>query len=317
MRKSNYKQCILTNVKPQDIQIVDGVLILYINIYATLSHGKANYLVRLEAGEYDLNTNLSDFYVYLEVDTLTAKKQLKLTETDVTVFGENFPSSYPTGKLYYNLDNDKSYIKTFSGWVENIRINLCKVSNGVIEKTYTGLSQAYSGTHKHKAGEIQLDENKKPLKVETQDGFRFVTDADTDLLDLQDIKSSSLENVSAESVAVVNIQKHDLLIRTSDYGIIKGTNISENNPIIAIALNDAQVGEECFIKEQGFIRDRSWRWADPPNTKLFCDSNGRLTTVVDWNANSVQEVGYIVDVDTIYFNPNEKISINSLTVQTP
>jgi hypothetical protein len=312
MRAAKYRQSLITKISPHNITIVGGFLILYKTILATATHGRANYLLNLKPGKYELATKYDEYYVYAEINTTTAETEIKISEQDITEHGNGLPNNYPNNKLFFNTQNDKSFIKTVNGWVENIRVNLCKVSNGIIEKTYTGLSQVYTRPVLHKAGTIQYDDNHNPMQVESQDGFRFITDVDVKLLNLQDVKSLSLENINIENIAGIDIEQYDLLIRTPEYGITRGTSVSTDNDIIAIALNDASNGEECFIKEQGFIKDPAWRWIQKPNTKLFCDSNGRLSTIPDWSSNSIQEVGYIVDVDTIYFDPKEKISINSL-----
>jgi len=121
----------------------------------------------------------------------------------------------------------------------------------------------------------------------------------------------TVSNTYTSSIASADIGKYSLLKREPSYNVSICSSMADS-PVIAIATDNCAAGEFCPILERGFVKDPSWRWEDEPNTSLYCSKTGTLTTVPDFTASSFQIVGYIVDVDTIFFDPQEKIHINTL-----
>lgn len=118
-------------------------------------------------------------------------------------------------------------------------------------------------------------------------------------------------NTYTTNIASADITKYSLLKREPNYNVSVCSSMADS-PVIAIAMDDCIAGEFCPILERGFVKNPEWRWDDAPNTDLYCSKTGTLTTIPDFTASSFQIVGYIVDVDTIFFDPQDKIHINTL-----
>lgn len=312
MQKANHIQSMITSLRNREIFVKNNSLILNKDLTFSVSHGKKNYITKLENGEIVLPSDIMNpFWVVITIDKDTAKKSTNFFDRDPTIYGKDFPTNATNGDLFYNTTNRKSFYYMSGKWIEQIRINVCKIESKEVAEIYSTSSQVGLDNIPHVAEEIYFFKNSKPKKIITQNSFFFVTDNDLLLLDLKEIDQKSFEGTSAKHISRMNIKKGDLVTKDENGGIIRATNISTNCPVIGIAMVDSSDGEECIIKEMGFLGNKEWRWANPPNTKLYCGSDGNLTLSPNWNANSVQEVGYIVDTYTIYFDPQSQIIINN------
>lgn len=310
MIKADHIQSIITPLQRRDLSFFGGVLYIRKPISFSIAHGNTNYNIKIP--RQNIKINDVNFWVTIDVDCTSAKTTVKIIEEDPSDYGNDFPNTPTEGQRFFHRLARKNFIRRCNEWIETISINLCRVESAKITEIYNRSSQVELDNSPHVAGDIQFKDGLAPKKVDTQHGFYFITDNDLLLLGLNDVKSSNLEGIQAKHIAGTNISKYDLLIRAPGYGVIRASNVSLNYPVIGMAMADCVSGDRCPIKESGFIENTQWRWSDPPNTKLYCDVNGKITRTPDWSANTIQEIGYIVDIDIIYLDPKPKVVINTL-----
>lgn len=79
-----------------------------------------------------------------------------------------------------------------------------------------------------------------------------------------------------------------------------------NDSAFAITTEDMNVGDVKQLVTNGYIQDLTWYWNYPAFTSLYVGGAGELTTYT-LNPYSSQKVGYVVNVNTIFINIQEKI----------
>jgi len=305
------KSFISTNLSPKNVYLDGNTVISSTNFFSVFADGPSNYYFDTEAGVI-LDGVPDDGWVILYVNSYTGKIESEMAVVDPVVYVSEFPSSPVEGEIFYHIIDSHGYKYVREQWSKFIYLPFCEIVGGDIRRIYSGYSHGENYLNQSiVAGNILFDENQKPLYVREGRGIRFLTDVDEWALSLQNVRNLTSGNTFTTNIASTSITKYSLLKRDPNYAVSICSSMADS-PTVSIALNDCVVGEFCPILEKGFIKDVNWNWVVQPNTNLYCSKTGTLSLVPDFTGASIQIVGYVVDVDTIFFDPQDKIYINNL-----
>lgn len=310
-KKFPQKNFISTELSHKNVFLNQHTLVVDKDFFAIFMDGRSNYYFEVNSGE--LLTNVPDTcWVTLNVNSYTGELELSATTNNPVRYLEDFPSNPDEGDLFIHVINKRGYKFYKNNWIKFIYLPFCRVENNKILNIFTEYSH---GTNHLEAtilaGKILFDKNLEPLYVREGGETRFLTDVEEWAISLKDVKNLTTGNTFTTNIASAFIPKYSLLKREPDYNVSICSSMART-PAVAISLRESNTGEFCPILEKGFIKDPSWRWDVEPNTNLYCSKNGTLTLVPDFSSSSFQIVGYVVDVDTIFFDPQDRIYINSL-----
>jgi hypothetical protein len=160
-------------------------------------------------------------------------------------------------------------------------------------------SQVGIGGNNYYAGNLIFGVNNKPLK---QSDGTFVT-TESNLI----VSNTSGQNVKFDMALVYaqareEIPKFYLVKFEPDRRIGLAKSSDRNSFVSGLSTQDLHQEEVGQIITNGVVRNEQWNWAPTQiNKPLFCGPTGEITLVPP-TAGILQQVGFVYDQDSIYFN---------------
>lgn len=282
-------------------------------IIITFAHGSTNYLfTELESVSNAWNTTFNtstSYWLYWDISLITGLRTFGFTLL-LPTFGSTFPGSPSLDQHYFSIPDMKMYYWNGESWVECIRVFAGSLINGILHKISLGTQVQINLPSA--AGEILFDSNGNPLIKYLEDGtFEFATTNDDTQSGSQNLTNIKINQLDISGLSNSYIPKYYCVkfIGKDAYNRIqiqKASYFDVNNAAYAITLDDMNVGEVKQLITHGFIQDFSWYWNYPPFTPLFVGGDGEVTTYVS-NTLSIQKVGHVVNVNTIFVNIEQQI----------
>ncbi len=313
----NFRQGIISYQQlPKYIFIKNGNVgidasIAPINI--TFAHGQGNYLY-IEKNTVDnawsgpFNSH-QPYWLYWDINLISGRRSFGYTQLR-PLNGNTFPSTPQINQYYFNITYNKSYFWNGQNWIECIRVFAGLLNNGTLIYQNTG-SQT-NLTVQNESGLIVFDSNGLPLKRNISgSSFVFVTTIDkvqNTNLKLNNIKIGDLD---ISGYSTIFIPKHYCVIHKGidnfDNKILaKASFFNTNDAAYGITSENMNPGEVKQIILGGYIHDPTWYWNLPPLTPLFVGGDGEITNITP-TTYSIQKIGYVVDLTTIFVNITEQI----------
>lgn len=245
-------------------------------------------------------------YVYIDKDA-----RLKTSTTSVdpfnNLFGREFPEYPEPDQLFFNKDISRMFIWNGKDWIERDAVIIGKFDDtGKCVETKKRTSQGGFRAAPFLARELIKDKFNNFIRIFERNGYSFLTVEEYSNLGFKELKNITLTTLMHRSIATANINKFTVVNRGTDYTVYPASTQSTTSAV-ALLLNDAQESEECVILERGFLYTRDRQWVSPAHTPIFYNADGGLTFELPENgAIALQKVGHVVDLNTIYFNPEPK-----------
>ena len=259
------------------------------------------------AGPFNANQT---YWLYWNIDTETALRTFGSTQIAPS-YGTSFPTSPSIDQHFFNLTDTTMYYWNGLSWVECIRIFAGGILNGVITPSNSG-SQVDVYNVSINVGTILFDVFNNPVTKYLDDGsFVYLTSVD----DIQpfnyNIVSLAYNTVNISGVALEYIPTYYCVITDGkdeyDNTIIKHASYFDiNNSAFAITTDNMMVGDIKQLVTHGYMQDPTWYWNYPPLTPLYVGGAGEITTYAV-NPYSSQKIGFIVNLNTIFINIQNKI----------
>lgn len=308
--KFGRKQSVEGKLNSSNLYFKGDELIFDREVLLNISHGSVNYVIKIDEGTA-VEVNPEDEYIiYFSIDPITATLSTHTTSVVNSYsrfLSHEVPTSPEIDQIYFDLND--MMLKQWNGeyWEEVIGVALGVFNNKSIVDLFIGMSHANITGDYIISSPIVYNNNSMPVRVLTDRGFEFLTKFENEKLNLTNFVNINLEHTVVKSKASTNISENDILVRNDNYTIKPASAYLEKNAI-GISLSACKEGDECMILERGFMTSNLWRWESEPHTPLFFDASGKLTTESplpndDPHNKIAQRVGYIIDPNTIFFNP--------------
>lgn len=285
---------------------------IYINIRI---FQKNLYFEIPEGSSYNINplSNAEHFWLYVFIDE-TAHLRIGTTPIDSThnLYGRSFPNNPKPEQLFFNKDISRMFKWNGRSWVEFDAVIIGKFDkNKRCVNFYKNLSQAGFPKKPFLAEKLSEKNPVTFVRVFENGSYSFLTENESNKLGFNNLQNITLETLLHRTVAAKEMKALTVVRRNMDNSVYPATTDSEI-PAVALLLHDANIFEECIILEKGFFYSRNFNWQEDFNTPLFYGDGGILSSrLINFNnVVAAQKVGYVVDLHTIYFNPEEKFIFN-------
>jgi hypothetical protein len=243
--------------------------------------------------------------LYWDLDLVTAQRTFGYTKVAPS-FGSSFPTSPTINEHFFNTEAMKMYYFNGQGWVECIRVFAGYVQKNKVVTLSLGTQVNVNSPNS--IGEILFDVNGNPLKRFVNDGsFVFLTSVDVIQPSNTNFESIKVNQLNISGKATENIPAYycvipkgrdnlgnTLIAKASFFNITDGEAFAVTN----LQMNPNDVRQ---LVTRGYLQNPSWYWNVPPHTKLYVGGDGEIATYVS-NAFSTQEIGYVVNLNTIFIN---------------
>lgn len=251
----------------------------------------------------------AEFWLYVFIDENAILRVGTTTVNPINnLNGRAFPINPLAEQLFFNRNLGRMYKWNGRDWIEFDAVIIAKFDETAkCVNLYNNISQAGITKAPFLAEKLSLDTSGSFIKVRERGSYSFLTENETRRLGFTDLQNITLETLIHRTKASTSMSFLTALKRDDDY-TVSPASINSDSPAVALLLEDVSAGEECLILERGFFYNRLQQWDRAFNSPIFYDGEGKITAYPpDLNSSvAVQKVGYVVDLFTIYFNPEEK-----------
>jgi hypothetical protein len=200
-------------------------------------------------------------------------------------------------------------------WIQRIRVFAGSIISGILRQS-GNISQAdiYGAFI---AGPIRFTPVAKPVIIELNDGnYFFDTESGDPIQDAGGLDNFRMGRLDASVVAAVDIEKSIAVVYNDDGKVIPASYTITDSEIIGVTEEAMLAGERKNIITSGFIEDKqNFSFTEPVLTRIFVDTEGNLTTVIP-SSSSIQNVGYVAGVNTVYIQIRTQVLILENTIPT-
>lgn len=256
----------------------------------------------------DILPSDGNFWVYAFIDETATVRLGYTTIEPKNLSGSEFPSDPNTGQLFFNKTISRMFQWNGKNWIENDAVILGMFGpDGNCVNLLKRVSQGGFPITPFFAERIAKNRFGNFIRIFERQGHSFLTQAEVKKLGFRFLKTLSPETLIHRTTAKESMSALTVVYRDSDYTVSPCSNMT-TLPGVALLLEQVESGEHCLILERGFFYTRSTQWPHPHNTPLSYAADGILTSALPRLNDSVavQQVGHVVDINTIYFNPGEK-----------
>lgn len=286
------------------------------DIFLTFRIYDTDFFAKIEEGKSYNFSPPSDrtFWLYANID-FNGQLVLKYTTVSPTssLFGDDFPVSSSNGRLFYNRTLDRMFQFNVGKWVEHDAVIIAEINKNLrVVDLFKNYSQAGYPSRSVNDQDFAVDSRKTPIKVFKRDSYTFLTESQYKKLNFRLLKNMEVAPLLHRSRAGSTMESMTVVHRGANYSLSPCSTLT-TFPAFGLVLEDAQQGEEVTMLEKGFYYTRHRQWPHPPNTKLYYGTTGLLTVNPPDlnNSKSAQCVGHIVDLNTIYFDPEINFVLES------
>ena len=284
-------------------------------IRVVLAHGAVNYLIdetsTVPAAWTGPFSDTESYWFYWEIDTSTGENLYGFTDVK-PLAGDTLPLTPVVNQHFFDISD--GYMKVWNGfdWVQKIRVFAGSLINGTLLTTGNGSQADQYGSFV--AGPIRFARAGSPVVVELDDGnFYFVTVSGDPVQDVGQLENFRMGRLDVSGVAAVDIGKNVAVMYDDNGQFIPASYTFVDKQIVGITESAMAAGERKTIITRGFIQDKeNFRFDRIQHFPLFIDGAGNLTTTVP-PTSSIQRVGYVAGVDTVFINIERKILVFGAT----
>ncbi len=240
-------------------------------------------------------------YLFIDINAVTGVKTFGTTKIP-PVSQNSEPATPVDGLLWFDLTNGVMKVYSNSRFSVVVRVVVGTIENNITNYYPIGSNVGVSSsqaTFKH--GTIMRDSTGRALRNEA--GTFITTETKIHTVNAFG-ETLTLEAHTLIGIAAEQIQTGDVVSVAANLDIIKTEYTKTFTSLLAIALNDANIGQEVNLTLQGVVSNNLWDWIDDPGTMLWVD-NGQLTNVDPFTLNSelVRQppIARVVDNTTVWF----------------
>lgn len=305
-----------SNISCSDLNIENNIIKFEKDISINIRVYQKNFFYEIYSGStfsFKKPEN-QKYWLYVFLDS---EAELKVGTTVINpfkfLFGDMFPSNPKSSQLFFNKSISRMFEWNGKGWIEKDAVIIAYFNeNDECLDLYNRVSQGGFRPSPFLAERIVKDDQDNFIKLYEKGSYSFLTYKEADMLGFTLLKNIELKTLIHRSTAKSSMDSMTVVKRDENYDVSPCTTLSENNGV-ALLINDVEEGQECLLLEKGFYLSSDRQWPDDVNSPLFYDENGTLTAVSPSFNNSlaVQRVGRVVDINTIYFSPEEKFILSN------
>lgn len=250
----------------------------------------------------------TDYWIYWDIDLQSGVRTFGSTTLE-PVSSLTAPVSPAVDQHWF--DKNEKVMKRWTGqtWREVLRVFAAFYDEGTILNPYPVGTQVGLSTRAD-AGSILFDDEEKPIRKFTR-GRRSTFITSESILSTAisgQIVSFTFENSLNVVEAVEPIPEWSLICFKGALQIgLASPNIS--NPIIGIVSEDFTTGQLGSYINKGFITNENWGFGSANfGQPLFCSPAGQVTLLPP-QLGYIQQIGHVVNTNTIYLDPKIVIEL--------
>jgi hypothetical protein len=256
------------------------------------------------------------YWLYWDIDQQSAIRTFSQT-TVQPVFGATGPVNPVQDQHWYDTVNFVMNVWNGGSYSPKVRVFAGEVNNGTLTQYVVGTQ--IGNTTQVNAGFILFDDNNNPVKkYQVFNLGEFITTTSPIASQSSRLQNYNLETAVNLATSVQPIAQYKVVAYTtvgvgqSSYnntflGIASSN--SPSLPAIGVAVDNFNTGDVKNYLVKGFINNPQWTFG-PPGANVFVDPYGNITTVPPTvvAGGSLQVIGQVVDMQTIYVNPQSLIT---------
>lgn len=279
-----------------------------------LAQGNSDYLFQETSNQTPAWSGLPATglcYLYWDINLKTAIRTFGFT-TLAPTFGPNAPSNPANGQMWYDTVNYSQNVYNFGAWNPVLRVFAGTYQNGTIVSQYPVGTQI-GVTATVNSGFILFDDDNNPIKkYQAFNLGEFITTASPLASQFSKIQNYDLQSTVNTAIVSGNIAQYQAVCYVDDdtIGLFTSNTVippyGSGTPAIGIApVNFASGSVQSFLI-QGYVSDPSFNFSTV-GANLFVSSSGFLTTTPPVGG-TLQVMGYVVDTQTMFINPQPAIA---------
>lgn len=257
-------------------------------------------------------TGTATRWMYWDVDFITGV--LSRGQTLLEPLDQAFPPPNPLLDQHW-FDMTQAVQKRWNGsaWVDVLRLFAGKLVNGSVLIQYPLGSQVGMNGIPTYAGFPLVDPEGMPVQKFRRDRKgQFITSETPLAAQFSRNANFRVEAAITQAEAHENIPVHHCVAYNGYNTLLLARNNVPDLPAIGIAAEDMNTGEVRSFITKGFVtNDVDWDWsAYDAGTSLFVGPTGQLT-VFPSQSGGQQNMGFIVDQNTVFINPQQIIEFDT------
>lgn len=239
-----------------------------------------------------------DRWLYWDIDIVTGARTFGYTELN-PIYSLTSPSNPQPDQHWFDQARTAMMVWNGTRWEDRIRVFAAKYDNSSVIVPYQPGSQAGNNTPTN-AGFVLFDDDEKPIKKWRRDNRgQFLTTETPIITHASRVSNVVLDGATPICEAYENIPQWSVVSFSNYNLVVLASYMNQNLPAAGIAKWNMNVGDQGIIHTSGYITNNNWNWTVPASTPLFVGNSGQITTVVP-QIGSIQRIGMVVDVDTIF-----------------
>jgi len=296
------------------LQIIDNQIVLVnspTQFQCCFRHGQNIFFYK--CSEDTSIANVSDlhndtlYYIFMLLDVKTSNAYFDILTEDF-IIGDEFPDD---AVLFFNTKYNIMYKKINASWAEVICIRLgTYLNNNIILQTIgSQINENYSTGEYVIAGQILKDEVgpiSKNIECYTLNSNFFTTIDNID--DLNDYANHVARNYRVYNFTAGEFLPKYRAVKFNTNGeLILCSSDNYDEQALFITLNVATPGSICNVIREGIISDDSLFLEFANNASIYMGVDGELTTALNLVRNSVQELGKLINNNTVLIKIQKNI----------
>lgn len=275
-------------------------------------HGTSNYLYTESSTVVGAWTGIpagTDCWLYWDLDVRTGVRTFGFTTIQPQA-SVSFTSAAQIDQHWFDLSTNKMKVYKSGKFIEVIRVFAAKLRDSTFTPMGSGFpSKPFAGTQvglvesSVAAGRILFDNAGRPIR--RIDG-RFFTTEDDVFINGSPVNTVRIESDVVMASALETIAKFQV-VKLTDFGQLNLAAYSDTGQtVIAMAMEDMNVGETGTISLQGHIINPDWNWQHV-GAALWITGAGELTETNPHVANALRNptdqtpVARVVSPNSVYF----------------
>jgi len=268
-------------------------------------------------GPFNVNIN---YWLYWDVDLISGKLTRGITE--LQPFTDSAAPMRPKKDQHW-FDTSEMVMKIWNGvaWIGKLRVFAAEFQNGANIIYYPLGSQVGvgGGSKEYASGSLVYDTNHNPAIITQRVGncfnSRFVTTETPLHAQFSKLANFRMESSVNQAKGYENIPEFYAVAYVEPNTIGLASCTDHKRPAIGIASENISRGEVRSFITKGFVRSEQWNFTEPAGHRLYVGMGGLIETK-PIPKQSIQEIGIIIDPQTIFVNPREMKYYNAGSVKS-
>jgi hypothetical protein len=268
-------------------------------------------------GPFNVNVN---YWLYWDIDLITSKLTRKFTK--LPPFTDSVAPMRPKEDQHW-FDTSEMVMKVWNGaaWIGKLRVFAAEYQNGASIIYYPLGSQCGigGGSKEYSSGSLVYDTNNNPAIISERIGncfnSRFVTTETSLHAQFSKLANFRMESSISQAKAYENIPENYAVAYVGPNTIGLASCTDHKREAIGISSENISRGEVRSFTTKGFVRNEQWNFTEDAGHKLYVGMGGLIETK-PIPKQSIQEIGIIIDPQTIYVNPRRMKYYNAGSVKS-